>query len=441
MKSCLAYSVLIFSVEKPGHNRVRSGATTELASVAGPLSANSSGPPPRPWAPNPSPPESKQLADLLMPRSGVGNILVNPPAAQYQLDFKQSYSVQPQETHQKGLSEDEDDVPLQGGKFENLVLNDTLQLRHQRKPAPTLPPNAIIYEPPPPPTRSARNRRDPTPELGFTVTRATGNTATAMERDRPASSRTVAQPPTQATANTNANATTAGTRPKQRFAASQTVHVPTQQQIQTQVHQQRLTKSAGKRRVDERDYGVNPGSEERRPANQRGGLRSDEERDSGVGVAEPAYPVPSRSLAFLQGGGGGGGGYPDQRPPQQQQQHQPQRYPEGHLYEQNEGVPVHAMRASHPQPTPLTTNGNPYFGAANDGEYVDQGLDSSPVEPLPQAPSIVTAAPVSTAPKGLTRANTLPAGANGIIGPEFQKYVLVSGAQIGGWQCGLLILS
>ena len=67
-------------------------------------------------------------------------------------------------------SESEDDVPVaRGGKFENLALNDTLQLRHQQlaqsqmlpsnksrsqshdsKDAATLPPDAIIYEPPAP---------------------------------------------------------------------------------------------------------------------------------------------------------------------------------------------------------------------------------------------------------------------------------------------------
>lgn len=84
--------------------------------------------------------------------------------------------------------EDEDDVPLPQGRFEKLALNDTLQLRHHQlsqtgsthtAPA-TLPPSAVIYEPPPPRSTKTR-RRSPSGATQTTMRASTQSTAPDRE--------------------------------------------------------------------------------------------------------------------------------------------------------------------------------------------------------------------------------------------------------------------
>ena len=313
--------------------------------------------------------------------SAAGHRPPNPSALQYQSELKPAYQTQVPHTEVE-----EEDVPIQGSKFQNVALNDTLQLRQQRTPWSALPPDAIIYEPRAPPTRSARKvNRSPdggkTPRMG--------------------------QPPPMASSQPLiANPAALSTKAK-RFNSSQTVHAPPTGQ--SLAHQQRLTKSAGKRPVEKRDYG-SAGQDERRPGgtnsrpNSSKGMRGEEERgDEEADAAGYGYNGVGRSTTS--------------QPPS----HQEQWLHQQNYYGAN-------MRAS--QPPPPTANGNQYYNGAND-PYGGQGRSSSPVEHDRQGQNAHSAytdrtpGPATAAKAPLARANTLPGNANGLIGPDIQKYMIV----------------
>jgi hypothetical protein len=147
-------------------------------------------------------------------------------------------------------------------------------------------------------------------------------------------------------------------------------------------------------------------------------MRGEEEgRDSGA--EQHGYAGPGRDGAFQPQTG-----YQDQWVlPPRQQQYQPHRhYPGSHMYEGNDGLPMHVPAVHPPPPPPPLTNGQQYYGGANGG-YNGQAQDSSPIEPARQGQNTVT--PGTTGDKGLVRANTMPVG-SGVIPADQQKNLVVS---------------
>ncbi|KIM20198.1 hypothetical protein M408DRAFT_30570 [Serendipita vermifera MAFF 305830] len=313
--------------------------------------------------------------------SAAGHRPPNSSSLQYQTDFRASHQPHPQPRE-----EEEEDVPIQPSKFQNLHINDTLQLRQQRTPwsTSTLPPDTVVYEPPPPPARSTRNVNR-SPDGGKTP------------RERQTSSISSIQPP-------------AAANKGKRFNSSHTTH--TQSTAQSQAHQQRLTKSAGKRPVEKRDYGSG-GVDDRqvgggvpRP-NSSKGIRGEEERDeANVDLGSQGYngtgrPGMAQSHAY-------------QEPWQQQQQQQHPNY--------------YGATVRGPQTAPAMGNGGQYYSEQN-GPYGGQGRSSSPIEHERQGrsmnPAHIDRTPGPTNAKAnLARSNTVPANGSSLVGPDMQKNVL-----------------
>ncbi|PVF96161.1 Pkinase-domain-containing protein [Serendipita vermifera] len=273
---------------------------------------------------------------------------------------------------------EEEDVPLARGRFENLALNDTLQLRHQQlhqshdipptsgREESTLPPSAIIYDPPPP--RVVKLKKETVPDLGRGGMRATSHEREKQSFNKPEDRRRL--PPTSSSNDLSLNQQT--TKSKSKMASSQTPRGLVQSSAQ-----QRLNRSTGKRRFDDIDSAVPSSADERatgavqppRPGSSRS-LRGDHEvaRNSLEIDTDPGTLRPSSGqMQAMQ-----------QRPNYHQQpSYSDYRQQPYTGFQQDPNERMHSMQMQRSGP-PGMGGGAPYYGTGND--YVPQGQGSSPIE-------------------------------------------------------------
>jgi hypothetical protein len=334
-------------------------------------------------------------------------------------------------------NDEEEEVPVARGRFENLALNDTLQLRHQQlhqshgissapgKEEATLPPSAIIYDPPPP--RVVKLKKEAAPDLGR------GIKTTSHDREKHSLTMTEDRRrlPPMSNSTHDPSLTQQTTKSKSRMTSSQTPRAPVQNSAQ-----QRLNRSTGKRRFDDLDSGVPSSADEQR----------------GTSVVPPPRPGSSRSLrgekevarSSLEADNDPGTLRPltGQAQTMQQRPHYPQQpsYSDYRQQSYNGFQPdpnerMHNMQVQ--RPVLQGVGGAPYYGPGN--EYLSQGQGSSPVE---QNRGIYTNGmgvhPVSTPGytmegHGLMRTSSMPTGERSrgpvppshMIGPDGNRAIIV----------------